>query len=107
MATMMFEWDPLKNQTNARKHGIRFEEARCIFEGPTVESTDTRHHYGETRIQALGQMAGFVIYVVYTWRGSARRLISARLANQAEREVFYERCPHGLEAPSPDERSAD
>jgi uncharacterized protein len=31
---MEFDWDPAKNASNFRKHGIKFEEARTAFEDP-------------------------------------------------------------------------
>jgi uncharacterized DUF497 family protein len=33
---MRFEWDEGKNAANLLKHGISFEEAQLIFEGPIV-----------------------------------------------------------------------
>ena len=35
-------------------HGIDFEDAIRIFEGPVLESPDERHDYGEVRIIAFG-----------------------------------------------------
>ncbi|TWA55975.1 ribonuclease toxin BrnT of type II toxin-antitoxin system [Azospirillum baldaniorum] len=46
----MFCWDDAKNETNIEKHGIGFAAAALLFEGLTVEVPDTRHAYGETRI---------------------------------------------------------
>ena len=31
MDTIKFEWDENKNQTNQKKHGISFEEAKEVF----------------------------------------------------------------------------
>ena len=33
---MEFEWDEVKNQANIRKHGVSFDTAKRIFEGPRV-----------------------------------------------------------------------
>ena len=33
-----FEWDKEKNLVNQRKHGISFEEAATIFDGPVRDS---------------------------------------------------------------------
>jgi uncharacterized DUF497 family protein len=46
-----------------------------------------RNTSGEERRQTLG-MAGKVLFVVYTKRGETPRLISARLANKAERRSY-------------------
>jgi uncharacterized DUF497 family protein len=47
-----------------------------------------RRDYGERRIQAIGQANEDVLFVVYTWRGAMRRIISARLANRRERDAY-------------------
>lgn len=36
----MFEWDPARNAVNRRKHGISFEEAIEIFDGPVLSEED-------------------------------------------------------------------
>jgi uncharacterized DUF497 family protein len=36
LSSGMFEWDEEKNRQNLAKHGIRFEEASLIFEGPVM-----------------------------------------------------------------------
>ena len=90
---MIFEWDENKNRTNLQKHGICFEDAARIFEGPTLETIDDRRDYGETRIAAMGVVNDVILYVVYTMRGDARRLISARRANARERRKYREIFP--------------
>ena len=35
-----FEWDPEKNTSNMRKHGLSFEEAASIFSGPVLTGQD-------------------------------------------------------------------
>lgn len=47
---MQFEWDDLKNRANVAKHGISFETASGIFEGPFITAQDTRGAYGEARM---------------------------------------------------------
>ena len=77
-----FEWDERKRATNLTKHGVDFELAKLIFEGPTLEGPDDRRNYGERRIGAFG---------VYTWRGRRRRLISARKAGKHEQKIYASR----------------
>lgn len=48
-----------------------------IFENPVVEAEDKRRDYGEIRIRALGHVDDDYYFVVYTWRGDVRRIISA------------------------------
>ena len=44
---------------------------------PVIEAKDTRKEYRETRLQALGHVDNDYFIVVYTWRGTRRRIISA------------------------------
>ena len=52
---MYFEWDVEKAEENFAKHGIDFEDAARIFDGPTVQGEDGRHDYGETRMWRLAR----------------------------------------------------
>jgi uncharacterized DUF497 family protein len=88
---MPFEWDERKRAINLAKHGVDFELAKLIFGGPTIEGPDDRWDYGERRIGAYGEAKSIVLFVVYTWRGRRRRLISARKAGSDEQEFYYAR----------------
>jgi hypothetical protein len=92
-----FEWDEFKDAANAAKHGISFEDAVSVFDGPVLERLDDRRHYGEQRVIAYGQAAGRVLAVVYTWRGASRRLISARRANTSETRAYRKTANEGVE----------
>ena len=85
-----FQWDVRKELSNLRKHHFDFTTAALIWTGPVIEEIDDRRDYGETRIIAIGEAAGWVIVVVYTWRGEDRRIISARKANSLEKSLFEE-----------------
>jgi len=50
---MVFTWDTRKNRENVARHGIAFEDAVRIFEGPTLERADERFDYGENRVYAV------------------------------------------------------
>jgi uncharacterized protein len=39
---MRYTWSSEKNRRNIERHGIAFEDAMRIFEGPTVEKVDDR-----------------------------------------------------------------
>jgi uncharacterized DUF497 family protein len=83
-----FEWDEDKNARNLAKHGISFEEARAIFEGPVFTLDDEESHE-ELRERSYGLInAMTVICAIHTNRGGARRIISARKATKHERELF-------------------
>ncbi len=86
----MFEWDEAKSEANFASRGFDFAYAARIFEGSTLELDDDRADYGERRVQAIGEVEGNVLLVVYTWRDETRRIISAPLANRKEREIHGE-----------------
>jgi len=87
---MRYTWDPAKNAANIRKHGISFERAVRIFDGPLVERIDDRYEYGETRINAIGIIESTEVFVAFTEKSSGeRRIISARKADRKEREEFW------------------
>ncbi len=89
---VLFEWDDAKHERNRRERGFGFDHAVRIFAGPVLERADTRRAYGEVRVRALGETGGDVLAVVYTDRGEARRIISARRANRKERELWQSRA---------------
>lgn len=83
-----FEWDHDKNASNLAKHGIAFEEAATIFEGPVFTLADEGSPR-ELRDRSYGLINGItVICVIHTDRGEATRIISARKATKTERELF-------------------
>jgi uncharacterized DUF497 family protein len=84
------DWDEDKRSANVAKHGVDFSDASRIFDSPTVEAPDGRRSYGELRFGAYGEVDGVVLFVVYTWRGGRRRLISARMAGSDERKAYFE-----------------
>lgn len=94
----MFEWDERKRKANSTKHAVDFETAKRVFDGPVIEIPDTRRDYGERRIGAYGDVSGEVLFVIYTWRGKRRRLISARKAGRDETKLYRaaigQRGPH-------------
>ncbi len=93
---MKVEWDPDKNEENIRKHHIDFEDAMLVFADPNrLERYDLSAHndLGEDRWQTLGLVDG-VLFVCYTERQDAIRMISARKADSKERRIYYS---HGYE----------
>lgn len=88
---MEFDWDAAKYDANLKKHGISFDEAKHIFDGPTLTRADDRQDYGENRNISLGALSpDAVLVVVHTERRDKIRLISARKANRRERKVYYD-----------------
>ena len=91
---MKFEWDEDKNKTNKKKHKISFETAAHVFDDPQcIEMYDLEHSNDEDRFIAIGKV-GDVLFVVFTERRESLRLISARLATNAERSLYYDQNIH-------------
>lgn len=92
----LIEWDDEKNAINKRKHGLGFETAAYVFMDPYhLEKYDDLHSDEEDRYQVIG-CVGTVLFVVYTERGDATRIISARLATAEERRAYYDGDSQGL-----------
>ena len=88
---MRYSWDDDKAATNHRVHGIAFEDAVRIFEGPTLERLDDRFDYPETRWYAIGLVEGRSITVIYTdVDDETRRIISAWKAEKHEEEAYFD-----------------
>ncbi|MGJ4933308.1 BrnT family toxin [Bradyrhizobium sp. HKCCYLRH3083] len=85
-----FEWDPEKSASNLRKHGLSFEEAASIFQGPVLTGPDgSGDAFGEIREKSFGLLGGMVaICVIHTDRNGKIRIISARKATSSERKHF-------------------
>jgi len=82
------EWNEEKAASNRRKHGIDFDEAVEVFYGAFLLRRSDRKE--EERWLAIGETEGRVITVVFTWRGDALRIISARRARRNERRAYYQ-----------------
>ena len=86
---LKFEWDEEKDRMNREKHGISFETAAYVFRDKYyIEMYDFEHSIEEDRYIAIG-MVGELLFVVFTERGESIRLISARLATERERRLYY------------------
>ena len=90
---MLFEWDDEKARANIKKHGIDFETAARVFADENrLEIYDEEHSETEDRYITIGMIdnVACVVMVVYTERGEAVRLISARKATSQERRMYYD-----------------
>jgi uncharacterized DUF497 family protein len=88
---MEFEWDPAKNEINLAKHGIDFAKAALVFYDPhhiKVETSKPEH--GEIRMKAIGMVEAELFVLIYTDRGSNRRIISAKRSRPNERRDYRE-----------------
>ena len=89
---MSFAWDTKKATANYRKHGVSFEEASSALRD-TLSATahDPDHSEDEDRFVTFGiSSQGRLLAVSHTDRGNSIRIISARLATNAERKIYEE-----------------
>ena len=90
IANQIVEWDDKKAAINKQKHGVEFEDAALVFADENrLELHDDKHSQDEDRWQVIG-MVDDVLFVVYTERGEAVRLIMAREASPKERSVYLD-----------------
>lgn len=88
-----YEWDLEKAEINWKKHSIKFEEAKEVFDDPfAIESLDKENStIDETRYRIIGRVKRqVVVLVAYTPRNGKSRIISARYATQKERKAYYD-----------------
>ena len=82
------------NTINKEKHKISFETAAYVFDDSYyIEMFDFEHSDDEDRYIAIGKV-GDILFVVFTERKDTIRLISARLATNAERSLYYDQDIH-------------
>ena len=82
-------WDPAKAKANLQKHGVHFSDAEGVLFDPLALSMEDEDAEGEELYIAMGlDTVGRVLVVVYTYRGDAIRLISARTATRKEINVY-------------------
>lgn len=85
-----FEWDPHKAAANVRKHGIQFADAGAVLEDERAitlrDDSSEEERWVTIGMDALAR----VLAVVYTWRGTAVRIISARPATPNESRQYLE-----------------
>jgi uncharacterized DUF497 family protein len=88
----VFEWDPEKERTNLRKHGVGFDEATTVFGDPlNMLMPDPDHSDGENRFLLMGvSNQNRLLVVAFAERGPMTRLISARCAGKRERTRYEE-----------------
>ncbi len=85
-----FEWDDTKADSNRRKHGVTFDEARSVFADlSAIDEIDDDPD--EERWKRTGEGNGRLLTVIYVERRPRIRIISARKATQHEQDDYYRR----------------
>ncbi len=83
---MSFEWDANKASANLTKHHVHFADAVAVFDDGAAITIRDEDSEDEERWITIGLDAfERLLVVVYTWRGTNIRLISARKASRRER----------------------
>ena len=83
---MGITFDPAKREKALAERGLDFADTELVFEGVTLELEDNRKDYGEERIICYGLLAGRMVVVGYTPRGTDRHIFSMRKANDREKD---------------------
>lgn len=87
---MNFDWDVIKEHENLRKHGISFTQAQYAFADPCrVIARDLSHSETEERFYCFGEVAGAILTVRFTYRGSVIRIFGAGYWRKGK--AIYER----------------
>ena len=93
MSEIYIEWDPTKNVSNQKKHGILFEEAKTVFSDDFARLIiDPDHSQEEERFILLGtSIKSNLLIVCHCIRDEESiRIISARKADKKERNIYEE-----------------
>ena len=78
------EWDSKKAISNLKKHGVDFADAVIVLEDERA-ITISEDYPDEERFITIGiDSFNRILVVVYTWRGTRIRIISARKATAKE-----------------------
>jgi len=85
---MDIEFDPAKRLATLASRGLDMADAAGIFADAILTVADTRLDYGEDRFMTVGYLDGRMVVVVWTMRGTSRRIISLRKANEREQDAY-------------------
>lgn len=84
---MDFEFDQAKSAKNQEKHGIDFVAAQALWLDDRMLEVPAKVE-DEPRFLAIGKISGKHWTAVFTYRGSAVRIISVRRARKQEIEYY-------------------
>ncbi|MEI6417891.1 MAG: BrnT family toxin [Sphingomonadales bacterium] len=89
---MKIEFDPVKDASNSKKHGVSLQAATAFEWDTALEREDNRFDYGETRFVAIGLIANRLHVLVFAEGPDADtiRVISLRLAEKHEARFYYD-----------------
>ena len=90
MALAHFEWDPVNDIENQRKHRVSFAEAQYAFaDSSRVIAEDLDHSVREKRYYCFGRLDRGVLTVRFTYRDGIVRIFGAGFWRKGK--TIYER----------------
>ena len=87
---MQIKFDPAKDASNRKKHGVSLILAVELDWEAALVWVDDRFGYNETRMIALAPKTKILYFVAFVDRGDVRRIISLRRANRREVKRYAE-----------------
>ena len=90
--SLLFDWDPVKAESNRRKHRVTFIEAATVFaDFGSRTIIDPLHSDDDDRFVTTGRSArDRLLVVVHADETDTIRIISARPATKRERSDYSE-----------------
>ena len=88
-----FEWDSGNLDKSFKKHGVSPKESEEVFLDENVRiAKSIKSPLQEERHIAIGKTGSAkILFIVFTIREEKIRVISARMANKKEREVYEQK----------------
>lgn len=86
--SIKFEYNKSKSEENLRKHGIDFSAAKQLWLDENAICIPAKNVAGEARYALIGAIRENVFFAVFTYRKSAIRIISVRVARDKEKGVY-------------------
>jgi uncharacterized DUF497 family protein len=85
---LKISWSEPKRRRTLLERGLDFADAGLVFAGRTMTLPDERRDYGEPRFITAGWLGDRFVVLVWTPRGSGRRIISMRYGH-ADEEAWW------------------
>jgi uncharacterized protein len=81
-------FDPEKRRQTLIHRGLDMTDADLVLSENNITFEDQRNDYGEVRYITIGMLEKRMVYVAWTMRDGAHRIISMRKANDREQKKY-------------------
>jgi uncharacterized protein len=81
-------FDPEKRRQTLIHRGLDMADADLVLSENNITFEDQRNDYGEVRYITIGMLEKRMVYVAWTMRDGAHRIISMRKANDREQKKY-------------------